>query len=202
LIRIRHNGAEKHFENLDFANLGDVMRACAGADESQVVTSLSVNGCAIPDESLETLEEFPVEGIEEVEVQTRAVREVALDSLDSSISYGNKIEAALLDTASRLRAGKIQDANEIFADTIDALNVFLYALGAIGKALGEDGDELFGLEEELKPWLDELIEAQLDQDWLRVADFAEFEVVELISEWSRRLRRVQKASGRQEGVGG
>jgi hypothetical protein len=198
LIPIRHNGTEKNFENLDFANLGDVMSACVGADASQVVTSLRVNGCAIPDENLEMLEEFSVEGIEEIDIETRPVREVALGSLDSSISYGKKIEQALLDTATGLRAGKVQDANEIFADTIDALGVYLFALGAIGKALGEDGAELFGLEEELQPWLDELIEAQMDQDWLRVADFAEFEVAELISEWSRRLRRVRKALGRQE----
>lgn len=198
MIRVAHNGIEKAFEDLTAENLGDVIVSCLGDDGSRVLRSVSVNGCAIPDNDLEGLRGFSLEGIDRIEIVTCEARIVALESLDSCLDYAAELERALLTTAAYLRSGKIVEANELFANIADAISVFLFAISVSDSALGGGDEELHGMEEELQPWLDELIDAQSERDWVRIADYAEFELAELVAEWRRRIQRVQRRYQVQE----
>jgi ABC-type transporter Mla subunit MlaD len=117
---------------------------------------------------------------------------VAAASLESSSDYAVRLVSALQETAAQLRAGRIEQGNRLYSEVTDALRVLLYALAAAAQVLGEDAASLEGLEGELQPWLEALVEAQKTWDWLRVADYLEFEVAELVTGWRQRIEAVRR----------
>jgi hypothetical protein len=191
MIRLRHNGEESALDAAGCAHLGELVERCARSGVPGVVVRVRVNGCEIPDEGLGRLASFPLEGVALVEVETRPPREVAIASLESSASYAAALVESLSQTAGHLRAGRIEAASRLHAEVTDALGVFLFAVTAASSFLGEAGEALAGLDDELKPWLETLIEAQRERDWLRVADYLEYEVAERVEQWRRRIEEVR-----------
>lgn len=193
MIRLRHNGEESAVDAAGCAHLGELVERCARAGPPGVVTGVRVNGCDIPEDGLGRLASFPLEGVALVELVTRPPREVAIASLASSASYAAALVHSLSQTAGHLRAGRIEAASRLHAEVTDALGVLLFAIAAASAFLGEAGRELSGLEDELKPWLESLIAAQRERDWLRVADYLEYEVAERVEQWRRRIEEVRCA---------
>jgi hypothetical protein len=196
VLRVRHNGVERAIDVSTCSHLGEVIALCSRAEggEFHVPTRVSVNGCVIPEQSLDKLETFPLEGVEEIQVETCPPREIAVASLESSWSYAGEVARALEDTAAHLRAGRIDDGNRLYAEAVDALGVLLYALSAAADTLGEAAGPIVGLGEELHPWLETLLEAQSQRDWLRVADYVEFEVAARVDAWRGMIRQTQSAA--------
>ena len=190
MIRVQHNGEERLLDVSGLAHLGDVIEACATSDPRDVVTCVRVNGCEIPDDSLDRLESFPLEGVEQIDVETRPRRAVAISSLESAAEYAPALSEALFAAASHLRGGRIEQAGRLQAEASDALGVFTFAVTAAAEALGSDGEPLCGLEAALRPWLQELLEAHQQQDWVRVADYLEYEVAPLIDGCRQGIARV------------
>jgi len=193
VIRLRHNGEESALEAAGCAHLGELVERCARSGGSRVVTRVRVNGCDIPEDGLGRLASFPLEGVALIEVETRPPRAVAIASLDSSASYAAALVRSLLQTAGHLRAGRVEAASRLHAEVTDGLGVFLFAVAAASSFLGEEGEALAGLEDELKPWLETLIAAQRERDWLRVADYLEYEVAERVEQWRRRIEEVRRS---------
>ena len=100
---------------------------------------------------------------------------------------------SLRRSADFLRAGKIEDANRIAAEATDAIGVLVYAIPAAGRVLGDAASALHNVDNELQPWIEALVHAQSEMDWLRVADCLEYEVAELVGNWSERIERVESA---------
>ncbi len=191
MIRIRHNGTESTLDPASCRHLGEAIDSCVRGSES-LVTKVRVNGCDLPEGFLDKLEDFPLEGIAEIEVETREPCEVAAASLESSSDYAARLVNALQETAEQLRAGRIEQGNRLYTEVMDALGVLLYAIAAAAQVLGEDAASLEGLEGELQPWFEALFEAQKTWDWLRVADYLEFEVAELVTGWRQRIEGVRR----------
>lgn len=195
MIRVRHNDAERVLDPDGYGNLGDAIAACMAesGDSAQVVERLQVNGCVIPEPSLEALHDLPLDGVTEIELESRSPRSVALASLDSSAGYLTRVREALDRAAALLRSGDVAAANRLYADILDALGVLVFSLGAAAATLGKDGEPLGSVGAEASPLLSSLVEAQGRRDWVRVADSLEHEVSPLLESWSRRVRDVRRA---------
>ncbi len=184
MIRIQHLGEEKEHDRARFRNLEELVTAVVrGEAEPRVIERLVVNSVPLPDEMLDRLEEIELDAIEQVEIESRTHREIARSSLESCVDYGQKLASALLGAGELFRAGRTEEGNGVYAEALDALWVLIYALCAAGRELGPAGAALEGVEGEIQPWLAELLDAQTHTDWIRVADYLEYEIAPLLEKW-------------------
>jgi len=201
MIRIRHNGVDRQVAGEGLAHLADLVGwSCREAGlGDEVVVDCRVNGMTLDEERLAALDVVPIDQIAEVEVETRAPAAIALSSLSSSRDYTDRVREAFQRTAGLLREGKVEDANQLYADAIDALSVLVYALSIAGQQLGEPAERLCGVQAEVDPWLDELLDAQQVRDWVRVADCLEYEVEPILADWGRAIDGVRRELGAAAG---
>ena len=110
-------------------------------------------------------------------------------ALDRATDYAPSVAQALERTSLLLRSGRTNDANRLFSFVTDALAVLLYTSEAVKSHLhGEEASELGALSDELCPWLGQIEQAQLASDWLRLADYLEYEVKPVLDRWGERAR--------------
>jgi len=193
MIRIRHNGAERSADPAGLASLAELVAwSCETAGrEGDVVVHCSVNGMALDEGRMAALGEVPIAQVAEVELTTRPPAAVALDGLASAREYAGRVRAALRRTGELFREGRVEDANHLYADVLDALSVLVFAAVSAGQQLGERGAPLHDLEAQVRPWLAELLDAQGVHDWVRVADYLEYELDPILADWERRMDAVR-----------
>lgn len=195
MIRVRHNGAESGVDAARFSHLGDlifsVLREDAGS--ARAVERVVVNGCEIPEQSLEKLELFPLDDVHEIELISRPLYEIALASLESSRDYCERLRVAFERIVDGLRAGRVEEANRLYCDAIDGLGLLVFAVTAAARQLGDRGLSLVGMDSAVIPSLEQLVEAQEVQDWVRVADTLEYELAPAIHEWRGRIEATEQA---------
>lgn len=194
MIRVRHNDAETRTDPGEHGDLRALVRAALdAAGPGRVLTRLAVNACEIPEPDPERLAGFSLERVEEVDIESRTAAEVARASLESAAEYSERVEAALVRAADLFRAGHLDRAGELCADGADALGVLLYVCSGASIALGAAGDRLRGLGEGLTPWLESVVKAQEQYDWLRVADCLEYELAPRVAEVREAMREALRS---------
>lgn len=150
--------------------------------EARVVVRLVLDGHEVPANALDDLSAVSLAGCERVEVETAPVREVARKSLVSAGEYAERVQEALCHTAELLRSERPEVANEYFAEAIDGMSVLLFTLQAAAEQLGPVARSVEEIGTRVQPWLDALAEAQLAQDWIRMADYLEYEIAPVLGE--------------------
>ena len=190
-MRIIQNGQPREAAGA-FANAEElaVSLVASGDEAPQIVVSMRLDGVGVPGERLADLSEISLVGVREVEIATRPARELALQSLDSAAAYAGEVGKALTETAELMRASRPEVANEQFAEVIDAMSVLFFALDAAARQLGEEAVGIESIGERIQPWLDQILEAQQTQDWIRVADYLEYEVGPVIDDAPTMIRSV------------
>ena len=175
-----------------FANAQELVASLATArDEApHILVSLRLDGVEVPGESLADLSEISLAGVREAEIETRPARELALESLESAAAYAGEVGKALAETAELMRASRPEVANEQFTEVIDAMSVLFFALDAAARQLGGEAAGIESLGQRIQPWRDQILEAQQTQDWIRVADYLEYEVGPVIDEAPTMIRGV------------
>ncbi len=196
MIDVHHEGRETRVDPAVHPNLETVLRSCVpGFGAERVVVGIRIDGCALSGAQLECPAEVSVEGTREIEIDSKPIRRVALESLEGAREYSQPVENGLLEAAGLLRSGRMEEANALFADLMDALSVLVFAFSAAGAQLGAAGSRLAGAGDELRPWSEALLEAQQQSDWVLVADYLEFEIAPLVSGWRRLAGEVSHAAG-------
>lgn len=192
-VLLCHDGRERRLETHLHPTLGDAIRDGARADEPRVVVGLRIDHVEVAPDEIEGRLERGLEGVRRVDVVTRGARELAVAGLDSASSYAGAVRKGLEGVAARLRDGRVQEANRLLADSLDGLDVLVFAVGAARAAIGDSCRALEGLEEALAPWLDGLVSAHESSDWIRVADLLEYELAPIVASWRERLATAHAA---------
>lgn len=180
MIRVTHNGSTETREAKS-GSLGElVQQLLASRPEPSVATRLCVNGDAVPAESLEELHEVPIEGLEELELESEPVRAVAVRSLESAADFARQVQAALCRSAALMRSGEMDDALALYTQGLDGVSVLLFVVDSVATNLGEPAAPLTAVTQDLQPWLETLTEAQERADWIQVADCLQYELAPLL----------------------
>ncbi len=193
MVRIRCDGTEREIDLSGCESVGDAIARCLHPESDRVVTRVEVDGRDLSSEDRELLESIALGDVARVDVETDTPTSVALATLASADEYLGRIREALAQTSSLLRGGKIEQGNRLYADLLDALSVLVFAVASAGQQLGDAGRTLHEIESDLQPWLDALLDAQKLRDWVRVADYLEYEIDPIMGDWRRRLHGVQRS---------
>ncbi len=176
-MRIRHDGeltaVEGSYENMEQALLPLLQ-------DQRVVVKMEIDGEAIPNEQLADLGQIQVADVEEICIETASIQDVALDGLASACEYATRVRVALCETAELMRSDRPEVANEHFAEAIDGMTILFFTLEAASRTLGESASSIQQIGGQIEPWLDAVVQAQEAQDWIRVADYLEYEIAPIL----------------------
>lgn len=153
----------------------------------RVASRVWIDGAELDTASLETLTDRPTAGLARVEIETRAVDDVARSALESAGEYAPKIADRLSEAAAAYRGGEERAAGAALAESMDALVVLFEALRGVGAVL-TNAAPLARLETEIAPALAELETLQAGGDWIGAADWIEYELADALRSWSAALR--------------
>ncbi len=182
-MRLIQDGRESQVE--DGAENAEALllpRLAPTGEDPRVVVRMWLDGSDVPSSELGDLSAIAVQGCELLEVETAPVRDVARQSLASAGEYAEKVKDALRHTAELMRSDRPEVANEHFAEAIDGMSVLFFTLQAAAQHLGPEARPVEEIGARVQPWLDALTEAQIAQDWIRVADYLEYEIAPVLGE--------------------
>ncbi len=184
------NGVPQSIDASDCANLAELVVAAErlDSDGGQVVTGVEVDGERLTPEELGTLENRSLDGVAKIEIERRPTLEVARSVLLQGADYAGRIVAAIGETVGHYRSGRSDLANELLADVTDSLTVLTGITYSVSAVLVEESKALAKLQGEIFPWLEEMIQAQTDEDPLRIGDLLEYEIAPRILAWGEMMR--------------
>jgi hypothetical protein len=121
----------------------------------------------------------------------RSPREIGLSSLSHARSYAKNVAEVTDRVAELLRSARIEEANDLFAQALDALNVLVFTIDSSTRLLDPEPAALCpAAQSDSETWVAHLIEAQENQDWVRVADVLEYDVRPSLDAWSEAIASV------------
>lgn len=185
------NGRSHGIDTSDCANLAELVAVVERVDtgeEDHVVVSVEVDGQALPPEELSNLEARSLDGVASVSIQRRPTRAVAVSVLEQGADYTGQITAAIGKTVENFRAGRSDLGNGVLADVTDSLTILTGITNSVASILIEESQILADLQGKIFPWLEELFEAQSEEDPIRIADLLEYEITPRVAEWGAVMR--------------
>lgn len=196
-MRLRLDGKDHSLPG-GYEELGPMIDACLRGDLNgsetgpRVASRIWLDGVLVDD--FARLETRRVEGVASIEVETRAVVDVAIDAIESAASYAAQLASALIVAAGHFRDGSIEVASDHFTSCLDGLSLLLEVVDAVA-GVGRQAVSRASMETPLLPLLCELEPCQAGEDWLALADRLEYEVAPLVATWPAALRATQRANG-------
>lgn len=195
------NGEAQSFDASECANLAELVAAAERFDaegEPCVVVGVEVDGQPLTPEELGLLESRSLDGVGSVSIQRRSSLAVAHSVLEQGAEYSAQIVEAIEQTVSHYRSGRSDLANGLLANVTDSLTVLTGITYSVSNILEEEARILAGLQGEIFPWLEQMVEAQSSNDPILIADTLEYEVAPRVIQWGGVMRALK--SGPEGGV--
>jgi len=167
-------------------------RALAGSAEPRVVTGVWLDGRPVDPDALDDLAAIPLRGAREVCLETSLLREVARRSLEQAGEFAGEVQRSLLDSAEALRQGELQEGSRRLAEALDGLSVLCFTVEAAGRGLRAGSPSFQDFADGLLPWLTALADAQEKGDWVRAADYLEYELAPRLGALPEDLERARE----------
>ena len=196
------NGQAKRLDTTDCANLAELVSMAENIDtdgEESVVVSVEVDGETLSPDDLGGLERHPLDGVDRVAIQRRPTRVVALSVLEQGADYCGRIAGAIDGCVGEFRSARSDRGNEILANVTDSLTVLTGITHSVASILANAAEDLAAVQGEIFPWLQELVEAQAQEDPLRIADLLEYEIKPRIENWGVVMRALAQPRDATQG---
>ncbi len=157
---------------------------------SNVITAVRLNGQfyseKIPHDACKVL----VRDIRTLEIETMSTEEVAWHFLIQSGKQLDLLIENARQVAELFRIADENEANEQYASFLESLRLFLQMVNEVQAILNlnlgdisfQDGTVETKIEK-LSGLIDQMHQVQEDEDWVRLADLLEYELVPLLAEW-------------------
>jgi hypothetical protein len=203
-INIQVNDENLALDLSDVTDLASLVKKIKSAkfEPGELIVSLTVDGERMDVGALET-EGNPTSVSEISSVQIATIKrpfEKAAELLRGMGEYLGRLSEGVGGVADKFRIGSEEEANTLLGKALDGLGVFTELLETVkhlsktdlSAIVDETGEILSGKETRLLKALKDLEAAQVNKDWVLVADILEYDVAPLIGEWRKLLPLVER----------
>ncbi len=171
--------------------VGDIVgRIASNLDKRRRVVGVRVNGEDITGVAEHHLAK--AENLQRMEVTTGLAGDLAVQTLESIEEFRKALMLELNSASEQYRLGNVTGSNDLFVRCLDGLQILLRTTHSVATLLEKKGDEISTGEmtldsatDRLSQLLDELIDAQRNQDSILIADLIEYELQPLLEDWKR-----------------
>lgn len=165
---------------------------CASATSGHIVTAARFDGVEEPSFRDALLEGCRLDGWQTVEVQTDAPRRLLAACLADVASGVGAMRTAVLRLADLFRGADVATASAGLSHVADDLRALMALVNTLRGPVGVDlaslrtddqpvPEQMQALERDLNT----IVQAQVDQDWLTVADALEYDLEPSLGAWER-----------------
>ncbi len=191
------NGETQRIDLSDCANLAELVAVTERLDaqhEASVVVHIEIDGEPLPPEALGELETRSLDGIRRVALERRPTRQVARSVLEQGAEYTKQIARAIDETVGHYRGGRPDLGARLLADLSDSLTVLTGIAYSVVAVLGdEEASALAALQVDLQPGLEQLLDAQSNEDPILIADSLEYEIAPQVDRFGVTMTALHQA---------
>lgn len=173
-------------------------------EEGWIVVELQVDGKAITDFTQPdgTLIAYAPE--QRVEIATSKTSEIAGSLLGRFENYITKLLPGIEEVVRLYRSGENEEANRLYAIIIEGITTMIDLVKVTRNVLRVEEDALSPGEKSIEDYLsdmrdtvDELLAAQTDGDYERMADAMEFELLDNMKSWGEVIGHLKRLAEKQ-----
>ncbi len=176
---------------LDHEKLEDVIkRISENLENGRCINRVHLDGADVTGSVLDRSSQ--VRNFASLEIETGSSRELALETLKSLEDFSQSMMQELTRTAEEFRLGDEDLSNQLFMRCLDGLQIMIRVTYSIGNLLEVDLREVLieesnipSLINRINELLDELIEAQTQNDTILLADLIEYELQPVLEDWMK-----------------
>lgn len=160
------------------------------ANNEEVIASIVING-----KELDAYEENQCLGMNmfsfnSIDFKLRSSLDMAYLSLDSCVGYIDNVIDKIRETLDLYSENKVQEANILFSDVIEVMDLFIQLMSRIHKTIRRYHPHFFSnnktlqqLEIHLLSVMKALIPAKEKNDIIMLSDLLEYELIDNLTQW-------------------
>jgi hypothetical protein len=159
-------------------------------DKGWIVTEVIINGDSLKDFTLEDGSLVSYDPASEVRIVTRELNAIMLASLQEFERYLSRLIPGLQHVAELFKQGKPDEANRLYVEAIDGIRVMIELIQGMSSSDALDfedkrysGHSLMDMAEGLKVAVQQLVEAQTNQNDAELAKLIEGDLVTQLKRW-------------------
>ena len=174
----------------NFANLEEILVQMMEdeAMDNRIVTDVLVNDEAFSELYPHQAEDIDAAEIQKVEIRSVSVAEMAADVTSELYKVITLMTVGARRVAQELRQAEVANGLEVFQDVIDVTRNFLGTVAVLRSEFSVERDaELLDMTEKLGELITEMSEVLEMEDWMLLADLAEYEFLPICEAWTEVL---------------
>ncbi len=187
MLKLTLDGRSLDTENFRADTLADLIRSVEqDLGPERVIVAMTLDGHSLDQEREKADAAKPLENLQQLEITTQRVIDLARSTLRSMIEFIPRIAVQLADCVEELHGARENDGYEHLKKAIEGLQLVASAWPPIVRWLGAEGwpiDTLAPRTEGFNELLGDIARAQETGDVVQLCDSLEFELGEFLESW-------------------
>lgn len=161
--------------------------------QDQVISKISVNGKVLNEDEENAIADSSLTKVGSIHITTQSSVELAFEALDSCNVYIENLNEQILALVAVYQEGKMAEANEMFGELVDFIDLFIQLVTRIHRTLKANlGDNyrksktVQNLEIHLLSVLKAILPAKERDDVIMLCDLLEYELMDNLTQWKIR----------------
>ena len=196
-MKVSINGVEQEESEFTGDTLGAILESMVVKTPGSYIRRMWLDDKEFPSDDKETLQKKPSD-IDFLEVELSNLKDLVATNLVNALDYLKKLIPGFEEAADLFRAGNEQEANKYYLQILDGIDWFSQVVSIImnpdeGKLelLDADDENLQVRQEKLTDLMNQMLEANKNQDWVLLADILEYEMLPFYKDWENILSKLE-----------
>ena len=198
-MKVSINGVEQEESEFTGDTLGAILESMVVKTPGSYIRRMWLDDKEFPSDDKETLQKKPSD-IDFLEVELSNLKDLVATNLVNALDYLKKLIPGFEQAADLFRAGNEQEANKYYLQILDGIDWFSQVVSIImnpdeGKLelLDADDENLQVRQEKLTDLMNQMLEANKNQDWVLLADILEYEMTPFYKDWENILSKLENS---------
>ena len=196
-MKLTINGVEQEESEFDGDTLGAILISLVKKTPGSYIRRIWLDDQESPADDQIALQKNPSE-IGSLKVELANLKDLVATNLTNALGYLKKLIPGFEQAADLFRAGNEQEANKYYLQILDGIDWFSQVISIIMKPdegklelLDADDENLQVRQEKLTDLMNQMLEANKNQDWVLLADILEYEMVPFYKDWENILSKLE-----------
>jgi hypothetical protein len=191
-MKISINGAETQESSFHGDTLGEVLHAILNSRKDFYVRRVWLDGQEASSNTQDTLKTATA-SVESLELELALLQELVANNLTNAKEYLEKLVPGFQKAADLFRMGNEQEANQYYLQILDGIDWFSQVILTIVNAQVDifKKQALEERQKKLTNFMEQMLEANQNQDWVLMADLLEYEMAPFYKDWQEVLSKIK-----------
>jgi hypothetical protein len=196
-MKVSINGVKQEESEFKGDTLGAILDSMVVKTPGSYIRRMWLDDKEFPSDDQEALQKKPSD-IDFLEVELSNLKDLVATNLVNALDYLKKLIPGFEQASDLFRAGNEQEANKYYLQILDGIDWFSQVVSIImnpdeGKLELPDADDesLQVRQKKLTDLMNQMLEANKNQDWVLLADILEYEMVPFYKDWENILSKLE-----------